>query len=291
MNDYIYDLEAEEYSFLRVPKILLQHEVYQRLSAEAKLLYSLFLDRVGISVRHGWKDEQRRVYIIYTIEEIKSSLHCGDRKAVQLLKELEERADLIERKRQGLGKPNLIYVKSSTRTLDESGERHFLTCQNDNSGSAEMTIPDMSKGQANNTNNNNTDCSNTDNRSEGKGMNKEREYESFFKDKLEYSSLLEEYPYDRERLECILELLVEIFASNRETIRIASDDKPADVVKSRLMRLDAAHIEYVIDCMNENTTDIRDIKQYLLSTLYNAVITKGPYYHAKVNHDFYRHLH
>ena len=142
--------------------MLLQHEEYQGLSAEAKLLYSLFLDRVGISIRNGWRDKQRRVYIIFTIEEIKNSLNCADKKAVQLLKELEERAGLIERKRQGLGKPNLIYVKSFIRTIDESGKVQFLNCENDNSGSAEMTIPDMSKAQCNNTNNNKTECIYTD---------------------------------------------------------------------------------------------------------------------------------
>ena len=152
MNDYIYDIEAEQYSFLRMPKILLQHEAYQGLSLDAKLLYSIFLDRVGISIRNGWRDEQGRVYIIFTVEEIKSSLNCGERKAVQLLKELEERGGLIERRRQGLGKPNLIYVKSFIRTIDESGNTHFLKCNNNNSRSAKMSILDLSKGQSNNTN-------------------------------------------------------------------------------------------------------------------------------------------
>lgn len=293
LNDYIYDIEAEQYSFLRVPKILLQHEEYQGLSTEAKLLYSLFLDRVGISIRNGWRDKQRRVYIIFTIEEIKNSLNCADKKAVQLLKELEERAGLIERKRQGLGKPNLIYVKSFIRTIDESGKVQFLNCENDNSGSEEMTIPDMSKAQCNNTNINKTECIYTDLSflpdSEGKGMNEIKQYESFFRKQLEFSSLLEEYPHDRETLEGILELLVEACTSKRKTIRIAGDDKLAVIVRSRLMKLEASHIEYVLECMNDTTKDIRDIKQYLLTSLYNSVITKGPYYQVKVNHDFYGH--
>ena len=289
LNDYIYDIEAEQYSFLRVPKILLQNDTYRGLSADAKILYSLLLDRVGMSIRNGWRDEHRRVYIIFTIEEIKRCMNCADKKAVQLLKELGERAGLIEKRRQGMGKPNLIYVKSFIRTVDDSGKAQFLNCENDNSGSAKMTILDVSKAQCNNTNINNTDIIKTDDGSESKRIDGIEEYKYYFKEKLEYSSLLEEFPLDRERLESILELLVETCALKKGAIRIAGDDKPAADVKRRLLQLEACHIEYVLDCLNDNTTDIRDIKQYLLTTLYNAVITKGPYYHAKVNHDLYRH--
>ena len=121
MNDYIYDMEAEQFSFLRVPKVLIRHEAYKGISVEAKLLYSIFLDRVGISLRNGWIDENRRVFIIFTIDEIQEQMNCGNKKAVQLLGELETKAGLIERKRQGLGRPNLIYVKSFIRTIDENG--------------------------------------------------------------------------------------------------------------------------------------------------------------------------
>ena len=191
LNDYIYDIEAEQYSFLRVPKILLQNDAYRGLSADAKILYSLLLDRVGMSIRNGWRDEHRRVYIIFTIEEIKRCMNCADKKAVQLLKELEERAGLIEKRRQGMGKPNLIYVKSFIRTVDDSGKAQFLNCENDNSGSAKMTILDVSKAQCNNTNNNKTECIYTDLSflpdSEGKGMIEIRQYESFFRKQLEFS--------------------------------------------------------------------------------------------------------
>ena len=146
---------------------------------------------------------------------------------------------------------------------------------------------------ANNTNINKTECIYTDLSflpdSEGKGMNEIKQYESFFRKQLEFSSLLEEYPHDRETLEGILELLVETCTSKRKTIRIAGDDKLAVIVRSRLMKLEASHIEYVLECMNDTTKDIRDIKQYLLTSLYNSVITKGPYYQVKVNHDLYGH--
>ena len=291
MFDYIYDMEAEESSFVRVPKILLKHEAFQKISAEAKLLYCLLLDRTGISLRNGWKDKQDRVYIIFTVAEIQERMNCGNKKAIQLLDELETKIGLIERKRQGLGKPNLIYVKSFYRTVDKYGERHFLKCQNETSGSVKNSSQDMSKEHSNNTDNNKTDISKTDLSfvpgRESNGMKKIKEYEDYFRSQLDYDVLLKNNFYDRETIEAIMNLLVETCAVGRQTIRIAGDDKPADVVRSRLMKLDSSHIGYVLDCLKENTTAIRDMKQYLLTALYNAPLTIDAYYQAQVNHDFH----
>ena len=291
MFDYIYDMESEESSFVRVPKILLEHEAFQNISAEAKLLYCLLLDRTGISLRNGWKDKQDRVYIIFTVAEIQERMNCGNKKAIQLLDELETKIGLIERKRQGLGKPNLIYVKSFYRTVDKYGERHFLKCQNETSGGVKTPSQDMSKEHSNNTDNNKTDISHTDLSfipgRESNGMKKIKDYEDYFRSQLDYDILLRNNFYDRETIEAILNLLVETCAVNRQTIRIAGDDKPADVVRSRLMKLDSSHIGYVLDCLKENTTAIRDMKQYLLTVLYNAPLTIDAYYQAQVNHDFH----
>ena len=145
MNDYLYDVDEAQYSFVRVPKLLLQHEAYQRISSEAKLLYSLLLDRVGLSHKNGWRDKQNRIYIIYPIAEVMEEMNCGKNKAVQLLDELEQKAGLIERKRQGLGKPNLIYVKSFSRTVDNFGERHFLKFENQTSGGLNIKPQEVSE--------------------------------------------------------------------------------------------------------------------------------------------------
>ena len=162
MLDYIHSAEPEHFSFFRVPKILIQHEAFQRISAEAKLLYSILFDRTELSNKNGWRDDQDRVYIIFTITEISESMNCGNKKAIQLLDELESKAGLIERKRQGLGKPNLIYVKSFYRTVDNAGERHFLKCQNDTSGSAKATSLEVSESHSNKTNNKKTYLNDTD---------------------------------------------------------------------------------------------------------------------------------
>lgn len=101
------------------------------------MLYGLFLDRMALSQRNGWNDEQGRVYIIYTVENTMESLGCGNKKAIQLLSELENKANLILRKKQGLGKPNLIYLKKFTAAADHV-DGYFLKCENNISGSVEM---------------------------------------------------------------------------------------------------------------------------------------------------------
>ena len=145
MYDYFYGPEGEQFSFIRVPKIFFENEAYRSMSAEAKILYGFLLDRVSVSLKNGWKDEQDRVFIICTIEEIMEKIGCGNKKAIQLLTELENKIGLIERKRQGLGKPNLIYVKNFIRTVDNTGQRHLLKCQNDTSGSVRTTSHEVSE--------------------------------------------------------------------------------------------------------------------------------------------------
>ena len=291
MLDYIYNVEPERFTFLRVPKILLQNEAFSGISAEAKLLYSLLFDRTELSNKNGWLDDQNRVYIIFTVAEIRECMNCGNKKAIQLLDELENKAGLIERKRQGLGKPNLIYVKSFYRTVDKYGERHFLKCQNDTSGSVKMTSQEVSEAHSNNTDNKKTDMNHTDLSflpgRESKGSDDYAQYESYFRSELELPILIRNSPTEKETLEGILDLLAETCSSKRKTIRIAGDDKPIEMVKSRLMKLNSMHIQFVLDCLKENTTYVRDMKQYLLTTLFNAPVTIDPYYQSRVNHDFY----
>lgn len=134
--DYFYGQQSEQFSFYRIPKILFSQDKFWNVSTDAKLLYGILLDRMNLSARNGWLDEAGRVYIIFTIEEIKESLGCAEKKAVKLLDELEKKAELIERKRQGLGKPNLIYVKNF---ISESVERQFSNFPKYNSRPVEST--------------------------------------------------------------------------------------------------------------------------------------------------------
>lgn len=113
------------------------------------------------------------------------------------------------------------------------------------------------------------------------------EYREIIKENIGYEYLLADMPYDHDRLEEILELIVETVCSTKKYIRVAGTDYPAEVVCSRLLKLDSEHIKFVFDCLKENTTKIRNIKQYLLTTLYNAPTTIGNYYSALVQHDMY----
>ena len=291
--DYFYGQQAEMFSFYRVPKVLFTDERFWNISTDAKLLYGILLDRMNLSAKNGWMDEAGRVYIIFTIDEIKGSIGCAEKKAVKLLDELERKCGLIERKRQGLGKPNLIYVKNFVdNSVDNHVEGQLLNCQNDNSGTVKNTTLELSKAQGNNTDTIYTDYSDTDpflssdfQGREIEGMTVREQYRLYFVEQLEYEILKTRHPYDIDILEEILELIVDTVCTNRKMIRIASDDKPAEVVKSRFMKLNSEHISFVLDCLKENTTNVRNMRQYLLAAIYNAPLTIGCYYDSKVRHD------
>lgn len=117
---YFKGLEADRYSFYRVPKALVKADLFQKMSGDAKLLYAVLLDRMSLSIKNGWQDKHGNAYIICTIEEVMDSIHCARQKAVKLLDELEHEFRLIERRRQGLCKPNLLYVKDLYAGLSQS---------------------------------------------------------------------------------------------------------------------------------------------------------------------------
>lgn len=292
MNDYFYSAQSDQFSFYRVPTLLFTDARYRNISTDAKVLYGILLRRMDLSAKNNWIDESGRVFIIYTVDEIMEMLQYGNKKVIQLLSELEDKAKLIERKRQGLGKPNLIYVKNFVpvdNAGDNSKEGHFKKCQNDISGSVEKTFQEVSKSHASNKDRSYTDKSDTDKsiHPDEDKMDTRMKYETWFKKALEIEYLLLEYPHKEEMLDGILDLLVETCCTGRDTIRIAGDDRPADVVRSRLMKLNSSHIRYVMDTMKTNTADIKNIKQYLLAALYNAPVTMSAYYQARVNHDMY----
>lgn len=112
-------------------------------------------------------------------------------------------------------------------------------------------------------------------------------YREVILDNIEYSYLVQDSHIDREQLDEIVDLIVDTVCSARKTIRIAGDDYPAEVVKSRFLKLDSSHVQYVMDCMKDNTTYVRNIKKYLLAALYNAPTTINSYYSSLVQHDMY----
>lgn len=288
MFDYFYGAQAEQFSFYRVPKVLFTKEQFKQLSAEAKILYGIMLDKLNLSVKNKWVDEKGRVYIIYTIEQIMADMNCADQKATKLLDELEKKCGLIERKRQGLGKPNLIFVKNFITGVEGSMMVQIQNRENHDSGAVNITTADYPKSRGINTNHNNTENSDINPiRSEfdEDGIGERNEYERYFRESLSIDVLLRENLGEEETILGILDLMVDVCCSKRSVIRIAGDDKPLAVVKSRFMKLNAEHIRYVLKCLSENTTRVRNIRQYLLTALYNAPATIRPFYQAWVNND------
>ena len=201
--DYFYGQSGELFSYFRIPKALFQDRRFRQLSTDARTLYGILLDRMSLSAKNGWLDEQGRVYIIYTVREVQESLCCAEHKAVKLFRELEQ-------------------------------------------------------------------------------------LEDYFYQALEVELLLRLCPDDEDTIYQIVDLLVDTCSTKRKMLRIAGDDKPAEVVRSRLKKLNADHIRFVLESLAENTAPVRNMKQYLLAMLYNAPTTMNLYYQNKTNHDFAR---
>ena len=159
--DYYYGIEAEQFSFYRVPRLLIKDERFKKLSSDAKLLYGLMLDRMSLSMKNEWFDDENRAYIIYTIDSIMEDLGCAKEKAVKVLAELDsvKGIGLVEKVRRGLGKPDIIYVKnfaSISEQMDEKepanadeitevGKSNFKKSENRTSGSQKIKLQEVPK--------------------------------------------------------------------------------------------------------------------------------------------------
>lgn len=406
--DYFTGMEAEQYSFYRVPKVLFTESCFKTLSCEAKVLYGLMLDRMSLSIKNRWLDSEDRVYIIFTVEEIAELMNCGTQKAVKLVKELDSSngIGLIEKKRLGLGKPNVIYVKNFMireipdqkpaegcadlqseqeeykkiadlqskqkthkkcanlqqeaenkgktgislncenhhsgvvkTTIQDYGESQFQNSENHNSRMVEntnpefpesqfqnsenhhsriveITNPECPKSQSNNTDINNTDFSEneysdtessetdfneTDNilsnlshlsvrKTAGMiDMVEEMEaYRKIIRENISYECFEDSRYRQQEEVDELVELMVEVMVMpDNSTVRIGGVDKPVVIVKNRFMKVEHGHIEYVVGCLEKNTSKVGNIRAYLLTTLYNSTMTIENYYRAEVNHDMY----
>lgn len=293
---YFHDYESEQFAFYRIPKVLFTDEYFRNLSSDAKVLYGLMLDRMALSIRNNWVDNEGKVYIIFTLEQVMEYMNCGKDKGVKILAELDtdKGIGLIERVKRGLGKPTIIYVKSFVYRK----EKVLDSAENDNRSQ------EVGKADPNNTNYNYTDISNTDrsntdlinlsDSSEQQSMDLMEEMGLFqmntalVKRNIEYDCLVQRCRLgEQQQLDEIVALIVETISIERENITISGVKYPYQFVKSRLLLLEESHIEYVLDCLHENTREVKNIKAYLLTCLMNSITTIGNYYQAKVNHDMY----
>lgn len=314
ISDYFYGDEAEQFIYFRIPRLLITDPRFKHLSTDAKLLYGMLLDRMSLSVKNGWYDEDGRVYIYYTVEEICDDMNCGRDKAMKMLADLDTRkgVGLINRIKQGQGKPTKLYVRRFTTgsippqppqpekpPFIPSPDIEFSGVQTSDfptSTHREIRLAGVEKTDPNYTKLNHPDFNHPDpstyppsppqpNSVEGDRLAMERyEQRERIKENIDYSYLLLEHPYDD--VESLLELIVDVVSSTAVTIRIGKEVLPAETVKRRLLELDSSHIKYVIESLNQTTTKINNIRAYLLTALYNAPVTIGPYYSAAVRHDF-----
>lgn len=221
LNMYVFQWMQSEQQFLTLVD----------LSTDAKTLYGILLDRMGMSVKNGWLDEQGRVYIIFPVQEVMDALGCADNKATKLFRELEK-FGLIERKRRGLGKPNLIYVKNFA-------DPRFRNREKNGSGAADSAQQETAKSRGNKTEWNKTEGSEPDPfSSDAEDESDERtRLEAYFMQSLEVDLLLRACPDEEDTIHQIVNLLVDTCSSKRRMLRVAGDDKPAEVVRSRFMKL------------------------------------------------------
>ena len=163
--DYFYNRGGDRFSYYMLPKIIVTDERFKNLSSDAKILYSCLLERTNLSFRNKWLDEENRVYIIFTVEEIMETLGRSNKTAVKILNELDSTSGgigLIERKKRGLGKPNIIYVKDFMSVFRSECKNYTSEVKNLYSRSVETTPKEMKNVHGSNLNRNNTEYSNPD---------------------------------------------------------------------------------------------------------------------------------
>ncbi len=394
--DYFYGAEAEQFAFYRIPKPIVTDPVFSKLSIEAKFLYGLLLDRMGMSRKNKWVDEQDRVYIIYAISEIADDMNISEKLAMKYMKELED-IHLLEKQKRGFGFPSILFVRSfidkpdkssgvktetsdndgktdimsdeDTKTDDENAEMgtsgDSLTVSSEEDAAEEKTTDHSPKWikmmpkthendekeavkpaeinrtsqtgtsrtsqmvtsrtshlgtsgtsqmgtSYNNTNINNNNKSNTilsypivtesekesdeircDKMNTANGKKEPyreykarmEEYREVIKQNIDYDILVFDKPEKKQFYDDVVELILEVVMDTRESIVISGNEIPTEVVRSRLLKLDFEHIGYVETSLSKTTTDIKNIKKYLLSALYNAPVTMESYYDAWVKHD------
>lgn len=269
--------------FYQLPKFLFKKEKYKKMSTEAKTMYALFIDRMKLSIKNNWLDKDDNVYIIFTNEEVRQELNCCIATAVKVVKELKKYG-LILTKRQGLGKPNLIYLQKVEEFLEKI--------------SSTKTSKNKSKDTVINnsiTNNTNENIKSIDNSIIDNNINRSSEqeqelkaYEEVLKEQIDYESLVSIKPTYKSQIDELLEIMLEVLLSKKETIKISkNNDVSTALFKSRIFKINSLDIEYIIDCLNKNNSKIINIKNYLLSTIFNVKTTLSNYYSNLVQSDMY----
>lgn len=274
--------------YIKIPKAVFADE-FKGLSCHAILLYGILCDRNNLSLKNAEKfsDESGRVYIIFTIKMISDIFNVGKSTAMRMLKELEK-AGLIRKRHQGMGKPNIIYVTEFEEYSNEDRSQFDtipdLTTdrsQFDTSRSIKNDTSVVSFWECNNKEYNKPQYNKPD-----LSKNNRKEIEDEVMEQIEFE-ILSERNYGH-LLKDLATIIIDEICDNSEMARIGDKKISRDDLRQRLRMVDSSHIEYVIECFRENTAEIKNIRAYLLAMLYNAPVTMEAYYDAMYKRDMMR---
>lgn len=310
--DYFYGNEAEQFTFYRIPKVLVTSPQFKRVSDSAKLLYGLMLDRMGLSIKNGWVDENNRAYIFFTTKDVMEQMCCGTEKAIKILAELdsEKGIGLIERKKQGQGKPAIVYLKKFIITEHKSrvseienqdfGKSKSQTFGNQNSRVSETESADFRESKCNNNKYNNTDLSNinpsypsveVERNSELTVQIQERWIDRYnqnielIKQNIEYDALCQ--TYDSKIVMNCVHIMAEILTVDTDYYTIEGKKYPARLIQLRIKEVDFAVLDSFLLHFERRTDKIHNMKSYLITSLFNAVSTAASQIHNTVAYDMY----
>ena len=324
--DYYYGIEAEQFTFVRVPKVLFaDKEHFGGLSNEAKLLYGLLLERMSLSRKNNWIDKHNRVYIIFPVEEIEESLDVGHEKALNLLKELDDQSGigLVKKKRRGLGLPSILYVKnfivkgeqntdrvptsrSTENEFQEVGKTDFKKSENQTSANPKNRLLEVRNSDSNNIDINNTDMSYTYDQSidqsradfqnfspgavENDGLIDgidRNTVEEEVKKQIDYDCLIS-YPDSSvvQMAEEIKALMVDVLCGERSVV---SEGKRVseETARAAYRKITYEHIQYVMKSLVSYPDKISRIDRFLTASLFNSVYTLTNSTFAGFEHDMH----
>ena len=277
--DYYYGAEAEQFTFVRVPRIFFtDKEHFGMLSTDAKILYSLLLERMSLSRKNNWIDEENRVFIIFKIEEIEDKLNCGHEKACNILKELDDEngIGLISKRRRGMGQPAIIYVKNFILKDEEPSESEPR--------SPETGSQEVGKSESNYIENNYTEKSYIEDQSihlsaaEQKISDKMDKMdrtaaEVSVKEQIDYDDLMSHKDETvRSMVEEVKDLIVDVICGERNIFN-GGQRVSDETAKSAFRKLTSEHIWYVLQNIENYSGTIKRIDHFLLTSLYNAAYT------------------
>ena len=316
--EYFYGQQAESYTFYRIPKVMFTEERFKNLSCEAKVLYGLMLDRMSLSTKNGWMDEEGRVYIVFPLADIRELIQCSKQTAVNLVHELdtEQGIGLIEKSRPGLGKANVFYVKNFMSPIEEKRDDDNENMSNREewpgkpdstkksknwtSGSPETRLQEVQKLDPNKTEYNKTEKSETESiyqsgytaipgvfvpPTETDVIDGIRNY---VRDRVDYQSFQGEDEDSREEVDELVEMIVDVLRMpDTAVLRINGNEMPAVLVKEHYYKIRRDHIDYVRWTMRNNSRKVNNIRAYMMTALYNSVLTIGHYYQAEANYDIF----